>query len=243
MGLLSRMSMVLKSKIQNLLDQQENPAETLEYSYEKQREMLQKVKRGVVEVVTSKRRLELQASKIQQEISKAEDQARQALAAERDDLARMALQRKQTALMQLQNLAPQVQELEREQERLTVGEARLSAKVESFRTRKEVIKAQYSAAEASVRINEVVTGLSEEMADVGLAIERAEDKTEKLRARASAIDELAEVGLLEDFSSRSDDPVARELAQLSAGQNVDAELEAMKRQLRGGERPQLGAGS
>ena len=241
MGLLSRMSLVLKSKVQSILDQTEDPRETLEYSYEKQREMLQKVKQGVVEVVTSRRRLELQEAKIQQDIAKAEEQAKQALAAGREDLARLALQRKQTAVMELQGLEGQVDELEREQDKLTAAESRLSAKVQAFRVRKEVAKAQYSAAEAQVRIGEAVTGLSEEMGDVGLALDRVQEKTEKMKARASAIDELADAGLLEDFTGR-DDLVGKELAQISAAQNVDAELEAMKRQLGSGQRPQLGAG-
>ncbi|MSQ14281.1 MAG: PspA/IM30 family protein [Dehalococcoidia bacterium] len=244
MGLLSRMSMVIQAKLTKILDQSENPSETIEYSYEKQLEMLRKVKQGVVEVVTSRRRLELQANKIQADAAKAEEQARQALNAGREDLAKMALQRKQLAMIQLNDLGPQIGDLEKEQEKLTLAESRLQAKVTAFRTRKEVVKAQYSAAEASVRINEAVTGLSEEMANVDLAMERIEDKTEKMKARAEAIDELAETGLLEDASSRGNDPLARELSRLSANQNVDTELEAMKRQLAaGGERPQLGAGS
>ena len=68
---------------------------------------------------------------------------------------------------------------------------------------------------------------SEEMGDVSLAVERAENKTEQLRARAGAIDELADAGVLEDFTGREDD-LGKELAKLTAEQNVDAELAALK---------------
>ena len=61
MGLMSRISTVVKAKINRLVDDAENPAENLDYAYEKQREMLQNVKRGIVEMVTTKRRLQLQA--------------------------------------------------------------------------------------------------------------------------------------------------------------------------------------
>ena len=82
----------------------------------------------------------------------------------------------------------------------------------------------------SVRIGGALSGLSEEMADVGSAVERAQTKTEQMQARSAAIDELASVGLLDDFTQLQD-PVGRELAKLSAEQNVELELEAMKKQL------------
>jgi phage shock protein A len=232
------MSTVLKAKMSRLLDRAEDPRESLDYSYQKQLEMLQNVRRGIVEVVTSKRRLELQAARLQENAAKLDGQARQALAAGREDLARLALQRKEVALNQLQGLDTQIADLETEQERLASTEQRLSTKIEAFRTRKEVIKAQYSAAEAQVKIGESLTGLSEEMADVGLAVQRAEDKTERLRARASAIDELVATGTLEDLSGQSD-VLDRELAKITAGQNVDRELENMKRQLAGEQPKQI----
>ena len=244
MGLLSRMGTVLKAKMNALLEGSENPAETLDYSYQKQLELLQNVKRGIVEVVTSRRRLELQVAKVQDQGAQLQAQAAQALAAGREDLAKLALQRKQMALEQLQGLQAQLADLEQEQQKLTAAEARLSTKVEAFRTRKETVKAQYTAAEAQVRIGEAVHGLSEEMADIGLAIERAEDKTEKMKARAQAIDELAASGVLIDVTTTGESDISRELAKISTDQNVDAELAAMKKQLQQGSQPkQLGAGS
>ncbi len=233
MGVLTRMSTIVKSKMNRILDNAEDPRETLDYAYEKQREMLQNVKRGVVEMVTTKRRLQLQAEKVKANISTVENQARQALAAGREDLARMALQRKQAALIELEGLDTQVAQLEIEQEKLTHAEQRLQAKVEAFKAKKEIIKAQYGAAQAQVRIGSALSGLSEEMGDVQLAVERAEGKTETLRAKAGAIDELAELGVLDDVSGTAGDPLSRELEQLTASQNVEDELAA----LRGGPLP------
>ena len=241
MGLLTRMSTVVKSKMNRLLDKAEDPRETLDYAYGKQVETLRNVKRGVVEMVTTKRRLQLQAAKVKESIGTSEKQARQAMAANREDIARIALQRKQTALIELEGLDQQVSGLEIEQQKLTQAEQRLQAKVEAFRTKKEITKAQYSAAQAQVRIGSALSGISEEMGDVQLAVERAETKTENLRARAGAIDELAETGVLEDFSGR-EDPIGRELAKLTAGQNVEDELAAMRPSLPSGEKKALSEG-
>ncbi len=239
--MLSRMSTVVKSKMNRILDSSEDPSETLDYSYEKQMDNLRNVKRGVVEMVTTKRRLELQASKVQDNVSKLDMQARQALEMNREDLARLALERKQTALGELQGLDQQISGLEIEQEKLTHAEQRLQAKVQAFRTQKEVIKAQYSAAQAQVRIGSALSGISEEMGDVSLAVERAENKTESLRAKAGAIDELIITGVLDDPTSNKDS-LDQQLLQVSASANVEAELKALKSNQQAGDTKALEGG-
>ena len=233
MGMLSRMSTIVKAKMNRLMDSAEDPRETLDYAYDKQMEMLRNVKRGVVELVTTKRRLQMQAARVDENIVKLDGQAKQALEAGREDLARLALQRKQAALIELDGLDEQIANLELEQDKLTNAEQRLQAKVEAFRSKKEIIKAQYSAAQAQVRIGAALSGVSEEMGDVSLAVERAETKTERLKAKAGAIDELAEAGVLDDFSGR-EDPLGRELAKLTAAQNVDVELAHLRASLPSG---------
>ena len=183
MGMLSRMSTIVKSKMNRILDNAEDPRETLDYSYEKQLEMLRNVKRGVVEMVAAKRLIQQQADKVRENMARLERQAEQAVDADREDLALMALERKNTALLELEGLEEQTAGMEVEQEKLTKAEARLSAKVAAFRSKKEVIKAQYTAAQAQVRIGSALSGISEEMGDVGLAVQRAETKTESMRAR------------------------------------------------------------
>src|SRR5215218_455425 len=212
-GLMNRTMMLLKAKWSKLLNRAEDPAETLDYSYERQLELLQNVKRGVADVVTAKKRLELQTTQLEQSVVKLETQARKAVAQQ-----------------QLQDLDQQVKGLEGQQEKLVTSEKQLSAKIEAFRSQKEVIKAQYSAAEAQVRIGEAATGIGEQMADTGLAIQRAKDKTEQMQARASAIEELTESGALDDFTSDST-ALDRELAQMSQSGQVDRELEALRAEL------------
>ena len=227
MGMLSRMSTIVKSKMNRILDSAEDPRETLDYSYEKQLEMLRGVKRGVVEMVAAKRRIQQQASTVQGNISRLGSQAGQALEAGREDLARMALQRKQAATIELQGLDEQIAGMEMEQEKLTAAEQRLQAKVSAFRTKKEVIKAQYTAAQAQVRIGSALSGISEEMGDISLAVERAENKTAQMKARAGAIDELVSAGVLDDFTGPQDG-LTRELEALTSAQNVEDELRALK---------------
>ena len=235
-GLMSRTSAVIKAWYSKLLGQAEDPSVTLDYSYERQRDMLQNVKRGVADVVTAKKRLELQTAKLEQEVAKLEGQARQALAAGREDLARTALERKTLAQQQLQGLDKQVADLERQQQQLTEAERRLATKVESFRSQKEVIKAQYSAAEASAKIGEAASGIGEEMADTGLAIERARDKTEQMQARAAAVEELTAAGTLDDFTTEPGSDLDRELAQIGASHQVDDELARLKGEIGAGEK-------
>jgi phage shock protein A len=232
-GLWQRFMLIFKSKASRALDRAENPNETLDYSYEKQLELLQNVKRGVADVVTSKKRLQLQTTQLEQSLVKLETLARLALAAGREDLARVALERKAAAQGQLQGLDEQVKQLEAQQEKLVANEKQLSARIESFRTQKEVIKAQYSAAEAQVRISEAATGIGEQMADTGLAIQRAKEKTESMQARASAIDELVAAGDLEDFAGG--DAIDRELAQITSQSQVEQDLARLKGELGAGE--------
>jgi phage shock protein A len=231
---MGRASVVVKSKFSKLLDRAEDPGETLDYSYQKQLELLQNVKRGIADVVTARKRIEMQQTQLEQSLVKLESQARDALAANREDLARQALERKAAIQQQLQGLDAQVQQLQGQQEKLVSSEKQLSAKVEAFRSQTEVIKAQYSAAEAQVRIGEAATGIGEQMADTGLAIQRAKDKTEAMQARANAIEELTEAGTLDDFTS-SNDALDRELSQISASSQVDADLARLKGELGAGE--------
>ena len=229
-GLGGRFSTVVKAKVSKLLDRAEDPGETLDYGYNKQLELLQNVKKGIADVVTSKKRLQMQEEQIKQQVVKLDTQARQALAQNREDLARAALERKTVAQTELQTLDQQIAELETQQEQLTENEKKMRAKIEAFRTKKEVIKAQYSAAEAQVRISEAATGVGEQMADVGLAMQRAVDKTENMKARADAVSELEQAGTFDDLTAlgSGEDDIDRQLKQLSSQSAVDDELAKMK---------------
>ena len=232
MGMWQRIKLIFKAKASKALDRAEDPRETLDYSYSKQLEMLQRVRRGVVDVASSRKRLELQQQQLTQQAAKCEDQARQALSLGREDLAREALTRRSAIQQQADELGTQHAELTAQEEKLTLAAQRLQAQVDAFRTRKETIKASYTAAEAQTRINEAVTGLSDEMGDVGLAIQRAEDKTQQMQARAGAIDELIAAGTLDTGAVKDD--VASELSRLSSTSEVELEMSRMKAELAAG---------
>ncbi len=232
-GMLKRFSNIFRAKADKALDKMEDPRESLDYSYQRQLELLQKVRRGVADVATSRKRVELQANQLAGQADKLNDQARQALAAGREDLAREALTRRSGLQQQLADLQAQHAQLQSEEEKLTGASRRLQAQVEAFRTRKETLKATYTAAEAQTRISEAFSGIGEEMGDVGLAIQRAEDKTAQMQARAGAIDELLASGTFSDVTGSTKDDITVELERLSSTSQVDDELARMKAELGG----------
>ncbi len=243
MGVMKRVSLVFKAKANKALDKMEDPRETLDYSYQRQLELLTKVRRGVADVATSRKRVELQMNQLQQSSNKLEDQARKALGMGREDLARAALERKASAQTQLNDLQVQYAQLQAEEEKLTVASQRLQSKVDAFRTRKETIKATYTAAEAQTRINEAFSGISEEMGDVGMAIQRAEDKTAQMQARAGAIDELMASGALDDAVGGHRDDIQSELDIMSASSDVERELSRLKGEITASAPKQLEGGA
>ncbi len=235
MGLMSRMSTIFKSKVSSALDAAEDPRQTLDYSYERQMEMLQQVKRSLADAVTARKQIELQKIRLQGDMDKYQSEAEAALKAGREDLARQALERKAALGTQAQGLDGQIAELKAQEDKMEENARRLETKIASFRAQKEVIKAQYTTAQAQVKMGEASTGLSEELADVGLSVQRAQDKTERMRARAQAIDELTDKGVLADATD-SGDPIERELRATTQKAQVDDDLAALKAKIGAGEK-------
>src|SRR4029453_11935333 len=231
MSLMKRMALIFRSKANKAIERMENPRETLDSPYQRQLELLQNVRRGVADVATSRKRIELQITQLTQQGDKLEGQGRQALAAGGEGLAREALTRRSGLEQQISDLQTQHANLQAEEERLTLASQRLQAKVDAFRTRKETLKATYTAAEAQTKINEAFSGVSEEMSDVGLAIQRAEDKTAQMQARAGAIDELIASGAPEAQPGLGKDDITAELERMSSQSDVDLQLAKMKQEL------------
>src|SRR5882757_11553995 len=136
-GVMKRMGLIFRAKANKALDRAEDPRETLDYSYQKQLELLQKVRRGVADVATSRKRVELQINGLQQQSTRLEDQGRKALGVGREDLAREALNRRSGVQNQMADLKLQHDNLQAEEEKLTLASQRLQSKVDSFRTKKE----------------------------------------------------------------------------------------------------------
>ena len=227
MGLTNRITTLLKQKVNTLLDKYEDPKEALDYSYQNQIETMNKLRRSLAEVVTAKTRLQMQKTKLAENIRTLDEESRGAIEQDREDLAKLALERKKANILQLQNLDKQIIDMQTQQDKLEQTEKRLSIKVEEFRSKKEVIKAQYTAAEAQVRIKENLTGISEEMSDVGVTMNKAEDKTEQMKAKAKALDEMIDSGVLTDYTSNKDD-IEGELEKMTVKSSVDQELAKLK---------------
>lgn len=231
MSVMRRMSDVIQEKLNAILVRVEDPNEAIDLAYEKQLESLQQVRRSVADVLTSEKRLELQAAELRQSQQKQQAQAGEALSQGREDLARLALSRAQSAQAQLDGLGAHVQQLKDQEQKLEATAQKLQAKVEAFRTQKETIKAEYSAAQASTRIGEAVTGLSEQMADVSLMVDRAQEKTKQMQARSAAIDQLIDSGALDQIGAGAQDDIDRQLQAAEADTAVETQLQALKQQL------------
>lgn len=230
MSLSDRIVNIIKQKVNKIIEKHEDPREALDYSAVKQAEMMQRLRRDVIEITASKKRLEMQKSRIQDNLKRLDEQAISAVKVGRDDLARLALERKNANLSQIKELDNQILEIQNEQYKLQEAERRLSLKVESFRSKKEIIKAKYSAAEAQVRVKENITGISEEMSDIGVAISHAEEKTEALKSKSMAIDEMIDSGTLVDYTNNKDQ-IQIELERSETKEKVDSELARLKSSL------------
>jgi phage shock protein A len=230
MGIFQRAHDIVQAKTNKALDAAEKPDEMLDLSYEKMLEQLTQVRRALVDLAGSRKRLELQEEQLQHSVDHLQDQAKQALAAGREDLAKEALSRKAAAQQQIDEMEPQHQQLTEEEAKLTKTLEALQKRVNEFRTQKETMKAQYTAAKAVSTVDESAAGISKSVNDSGAALQRAQDKIATMQARSGALDELLESGVLEDVGGGNDD-IQKELDQVGKDAQVDQELAALKAQL------------
>ena len=236
MGLFQRAHTIIQAKANKALDAAERPDEMLDLSYEQMLDQITQVKRGLVAITGSRKQIELQEQQLQHTVDHLQEQAKAALAQGREELAREALSRKAAAQTQMDGMEPQRQQLAEEQEKLEQTLAALQQRVNTFRTQKEVLKAQYSAAKAESDIGETATGISRSFGDTGADIQRAQDKIATMQARADAVDELLQSGVLEDVGGDTDD-IQQELDEAGTNAQVDRELAALKAELGTGEAP------
>jgi phage shock protein A len=230
MTLFQRAHDILAAKADKALDAAEKPDEMLDLSYNQMLDHLTRVRQALVTVAASRKQIELQEQQLQHSADHLQDQAKAALAAGREDLGREALQRKAAAQSQIDGMESQHQQLDEEQHKLEQTLAALQERVNQFRTQKEVLKAQYTAASAESSVNESAAGISSTLGDSGEALQRAQDKIATMQARAGALDELLQSGVLEDVGGGTDD-IQKELDEVRSSAEVDRELAALKAQI------------
>jgi phage shock protein A len=230
MSLFQRAHDIMSAKANKALDAAEKPDEMLDLSYEQMLDQITRVRRGLVDIAAARKQIELQEQQLQHSADHLQDQAKTALGQGREDLAREALSRKAAAQEQIAGMESQHQQLTEEEGKLTNALAALQQRVNNFRSQKEVLKAQYTAASAMTSVNESAAGISGTLGDSGAALQRAQDKIATMQARAGALDELLASGVLEDVGG-GDDDIQKELDQVGTNADVDNELAALKAQI------------
>jgi phage shock protein A len=227
---MKRLSSIFQAKSNAALNKMEDPRQTLDLSYEQQLHNLTMVRRAIAHVATARKRVEIQAEQLKNQGDKLADQAKAAMAQGNEPLAREALTRREVIANQLKDLDTQHATIVEQQDKLEQTGQRLQAEVEAFRTKKETIKATYTAAEASAHISEAVSGISTSMGDAGAAMQRAQDKVAEMQARSGALDELLASGQLTDLTSTSDD-IQAQLDKAGGSANIDAQIASLKAQI------------
>lgn len=222
MGSIGKLSSLFKTRFSKLVDRLEDPRDSLEYSFEKQRELLIQTKRSISEVLTSKKRLEMQLQRLEAAGRDYEERAKKLLESDREDLAQSLLERKHESLAQIEDIKQRIEELENDKESLMASEAKLTNNLESLRVQKEVIKAQYTAAQAHAKIGEIATGLSDDSTDIGNVIERARERTDELKAKSAAIEELVENNVITDHAGSAVDNMIKK-SEISTKAKQDLE--------------------
>ena len=236
MSLFQRAHDILSAKANKALDAAEKPDEMLDLSYEQMLDQITKVRQALVTIAASRKQIELQEQQLQNSVDHLQEQAKMALSLGKEDLAREALSRKAAAQAQIDPMEAQHQQLAEQEEKLGQTLQALQQRVNAFRSQKEVLKAQYTAASAMTSVDESVAGISSTLGDSGAALQRAQDKIATMQARAGALDELLQSGVLEDVGGGTDD-IQKELDEAGTAADVDNELAALKAQIGPGSSP------
>ncbi len=237
MSLFQRAHEIVQAKANKALDAAEKPDEMLDLSYEQMLDQITQVRRGLVDITAARKQIELQEQQLRQSVAHLQDQARAALSQGNEDLAREALSRKAAAQAQIDAIEPQHQQLTEQEEKLEHTLDALQKKVNAFRAQKEVLKAQYTAAKAESSVGESAAGISQTAGDAGEELQRAQDKIANMQARAGAVDELLQSGVLEDVGGDTDD-IQQELDDAGSAAGVDKELAALKAEIGQASSPQ-----
>jgi phage shock protein A len=238
MSLYQRARDILAAKANKAIDAAEKPDELLDLSYEDMLDQLTMVRRALVELSASRKRIELQKQQFQHSVDHLDEQAKAALAQGNEALAREALSRKAAAQAQISDMESQHQELDEQEQKLEQTLSTMQKRVNDFRSQKEVIKAQYVTAQAETSVEGIPVGSG----DSGESLQRALDKIATMQARAGATDELLQSGVLEDVGGDTDG-IQDELDEAGTAAEVDKQLAALKAQIGpGSSAPELPSG-
>jgi len=230
MNITTRMRNLFRIKTNRALDHFDDPRESLDDSYDRQVDLLAQLRRGLADVTTARKRIELQGQELGARYDRLGDQAQEAMDQGREDLARTALERRSGLEQEITALRGQFDSLQRQEANLLENERRMTARVAAFRTQKETLKASYTASAAQVKANESVAGLSGDLNGVGRSIDQAKDKVLQMQARAAATDELIARGVVQDHTASPDEDLDHMLAKGRSAKDIERQLAAMREQ-------------
>jgi phage shock protein A len=230
--ILGRLAANLRAGLNAALAPAADPRTTYVSAHQKQQALLAQVGLAVNQVTASKQRLQARAKEDRARLPQMLEEARAELVAGRPDAARLSLRRRQVVALELGALETQLTDVEKDEANLKMLERRLANEVAEFVARQELIVARYNAAEAQIQIKEAVTGVSKEFAELTAALEQAEEKTEGMEARVSAIDRLVREGLLaQPLLDPSAGGLDARLHQAGADDDVEGQLAALQRDI------------
>jgi phage shock protein A len=196
-----------------------------------QQNLLKQVTQALIENRAFSIQLQSRKAALENHLVALEHKARQALQDDREDLARLALQRRQAYIKEIETLNHQIQETQGEEERLQLVKQQLETQIETLQARQQVLNARYSAAQAQVRLTESLSSVAESFTDLGLSLEEAEQQAEYMHARAEAVNDLLEAGVLEIPSFTEVDKVTRELSSFDDSQAIENQLATLKQEI------------
>ena len=226
--IIARFKAIFQARANAAADSIEDPKASLDYSLRKLEDARRDLSQGLIEVSAAKRRLQAQRSQMDAAAEKYQHQAQAAMEADRDDLARLALERKQESEARTAELDTNIAVLERQEAALKENQVKLDARIKQFRYKKEELKAIHDSAKAQLKVQESLSGISRDLADVGNTIQRTEARILEMQSRADAIDDLVAEGVLQDVLEPETDDIERELARIGRNQAVEDELALLK---------------
>ena len=224
MGIFSKLSTVIKSNINDLINRAENPEKMLNQIILDMRDQLAKAKREVAAAIADERKLRGQLDDEVKQSREWEKRAMLAVKQGRDDLAKQALVRQQEHAERASALDQTWRAQSAETEKLKGSLRQLNEKIEEAKRKRNLLIAKQKRAQAQRRIHETMSGLSDTSAFD--AFNRMADKIEEEERRS-----LAQAEVTEALAS---DTLETEFLRLEAGSDdagVDDRLTALKAEM------------
>jgi len=231
-GLLNRVKNIFGAKLEKRLDSLEEPKEMLDYSIIQMEKSLREIIHNALEIGTAKKRLEMERDFNLANSKKHEDSAKNALELGHEDLAKEALFKKSEDEEQAQRLKIQIDTLNRSIESIVKSKKDLQYKIELYRAKKEELKAIYDASKAQIKVKEIMTAFGEDSRSIYETVDRAERKIKNIKAKVYALEELSNIGVIDEIQMGNKDDINSRLSELEAQKAIEEEFVKLKEEIK-----------